>query len=98
RPSSTLFPSPRLFRSPVRVLKETKSSLSVGPRELSFPRSAGFPARLVRVWNAADLPVDVVRVFADHPAVVCTWAAGPGNQATVRSEEHTSELQSPYDI
>ena len=38
----------------------------------------------MRVWNAADLPVDVVRVFADHPAVVCTWAAGPGNQATVK--------------
>jgi hypothetical protein len=79
-------PAYRQLQMPIRVIKQPRSALSVGPRELSFPKTAEghFPARLLRVWSAADAPVDVVRVYADHPALTCTWAAGPGKQATIK--------------
>jgi len=85
-------PAYRHLQMPVRVLKQVKSSLSVGPRELSFSRSAGVSARLIRVWSGADLPVDVVRIYADHPALTCTWAAGPENQATVKVQVDRARL------
>jgi Protein of unknown function (DUF1573) len=79
-------PAYRQLQMPVRVIKQARSALSVGPRELSFAKTANgsYPARLVRIWSAADAPVDVVRAYADHDALTCTWAAGPGNQATIK--------------
>ena len=42
------------------------------------------PSRIVLLRPAGAGAVAVERVEADHPAVVCTWAAGPDDCATLR--------------
>jgi hypothetical protein len=38
----------------------------------------------VRVRDADNQKVVVEQVVADHPAIVCQWAQGPENLATVK--------------
>ncbi|MCI0376660.1 MAG: DUF1573 domain-containing protein [Gemmataceae bacterium] len=41
-------------------------------------------SQLVRLRPRGAETVVVEKIEADHPAIVCTWAAGPGTSATVR--------------
>src|SRR5437867_9471793 len=88
-PSSTLFPYTTLFRSKVPVLAQ-KTRLP--PKRRNHPDVAA-----QRVKLGPDRRSDL-----DHPGA--GGACGDkGNPVSVgregrRSEEHTSELQSPYDL
>src|SRR5438552_14861058 len=78
-PRSTLFPYTTLFRS--------QSLVSVGNRLLRHvdADAASAPHTPIHV-NFADLRFPVVKVYVDRRV---------GSGSSVRSEEHTSELQSP---
>src|SRR5437867_7500801 len=76
------------------------------PRPPLFPyttlfRSANVPvvawsggSRAVSVWNITKQEPRTIRQSAGSLAV----ALSPDGQRLARSEEHTSELQSPYDL
>src|SRR5207248_11140660 len=82
-PTTTLFPYTTLFRS--ALCAQWKSP---------DPLLAGFQARsleqLVLSWLQRS-PEDTFVVSADT-------GSGKTEAACLRSEEHTSELQSPYDL
>src|SRR5437879_7224128 len=109
QPTSTLFPYTTLFRSPsspkrfVQLLGNLKSygntqgfALDVCPHCTTFPRLN---------TNSMLAPADVLQIWAIHKSgelareslyfASAKEAAGRGNLQEARSEEHTSELQSP---
>src|SRR5437867_7924811 len=70
------------------------------PRSTLFPyttlfRSTASADRTVRVWEA-ESGRQIARL-AGHSGPVLCLAVSPDGKL-VRSEEHTSELQSPYDL
>src|SRR5207248_10600700 len=98
RPPSTLFPYPTLFRSSLipgisnffiqtsRFRRVLGTILDLAPQR-QLPRLA--PMSFMR-WARRNRPA----LFGEDKSV----KAAPSNASHVRSEEHTSELQSPYDL
>src|SRR5947208_13465554 len=82
RPSSPLFPYTTLFRS---ANAPTPDTLGIAASELASRAGNAAPARRRR------LAVGIAAAGAVSIAVGVVFAVG----ATRRSEEHTSELQSP---
>src|SRR5207248_10609317 len=89
-PRSTLFPYTTLFRSRGDV-GNSRTGLGPGPREVPRTQRAGSAA------GARDLQRLAVRPRGSD-AVPCLRNALEQRDAVGRSEEHTSELQSPYDL
>jgi hypothetical protein len=79
-------PQYRELTMPVTVVKRAKQAVTASPASVSLAATAGqpVPTRIVLLRPAGDEAVAVERVEADHPAVVCTWAAGPDRCATLR--------------
>ena len=79
-------PQYRELTMPVTVVKRAKQAVTASPAAVSLAAARGqaVPSRIVLLRPAGAEPVVVERVEADHPAVVCTWAAGPDNCATLR--------------
>jgi hypothetical protein len=57
-----------------------------GRRIVATPSEVNLSAgpRLVRLHDQRDQAVVIESVTADDPVVVCSWAAGPDNQATLK--------------
>src|SRR5207248_6890757 len=91
-PRSPLFPYTTLFRSLVTMV----ARLTVGRKAY-----AAVERRAAEVLTAADtLRAELRRLVDDDAAAYAKVSAAyriPKDDAT-RSEEHTSELQSPYDL
>ncbi len=79
-------PMYRELRVPVTVVKRPRQRVTASPAEVVFRAAAGqpVPSQTVRVRDADNRAVVVDRVEADDPALVCTWAPGPGAMATVK--------------
>ena len=78
-------PQYRELTMPVTVVKRPKQAVDRLAGVGVAGRAGGrpVPSRIVLLRPAGDEPVVVERVEADHPAVVCTWAAGPDGCATL---------------
>ncbi|NBY02906.1 MAG: hypothetical protein EBQ87_13130, partial [Planctomycetes bacterium] len=50
-------------------------------------------AKMVRINKAGTEPVRVEKVECSHPAFKCTWAQGPGDDATIRLLLDEKKLQ-----
>jgi hypothetical protein len=48
--------------------------------------------RLVRLRDTQDQAVVVESVTVDVPGIVCSWAAGPDNQATLKLQPDRARL------
>jgi hypothetical protein len=79
---------------PVTVVKHSCQRLAALPGHVAFSGTAGQPlaARLVRVRDRNGEPVMVQRVVADDPAILCHWAQGPDDLATVRIQIDPARL------
>jgi hypothetical protein len=79
---------------PVTVTKRNRSRVRAFPEavDLTGASPGPLPPRLVRLTTADEQTVLVERVEADHPAVSCRWAAGPGPNATIRVEVDGSKV------
>src|SRR5207302_10360437 len=87
-PTPTLFPYTTLFRSGVNVI-----AVGIyGPASILVPAGQGAARQRVLVFVTVMVPVTatVLAGVAVNNGVVCV----AGETAIVRSEEHTSELQS----
>ncbi len=65
---------------PVTVVKRAKQAaqlFSPAAVLLTAARGQAVPSRIVLLRRPAPNPSAVESVEADHPAVACTWAAGP---------------------
>lgn len=87
-------PAYRDLQVPVTVVRRARQHVAAVPAAVTWQAPAGepLPARLVLVRGADDRPVQVERVEADDPALVCQWAPGPGNQATVKLRVDRSRM------
>src|SRR5256885_9513475 len=90
-PRSTPFPYPTLFRSSTRRVGLPPYSLHnrLAPRPFPHAKPVGPLAAGARAVGAAAHP--------QHPALA-GGAGALGHGALARSEEHTSELQSPCNL
>ncbi len=82
------------LRLPVTVRKQARRGVRAAPAEVTW---GGFgngplPARLVRLTAADDAEVAVEAVEADHPALTCAWARGPGNAATIKVQADRTKI------
>jgi hypothetical protein len=74
------------LKLPFTVVKRSPRRISAIPSAVSLLGTDGqaLPARVVLLGCSDEQPVLVEGVEADHPAIRCTWAAGPGPRATLR--------------
>jgi hypothetical protein len=80
-------PEYKELRIPLRVLKKSPAAgVQAAPSSanLRFAKEQTTASALVRLRDADDREVAIEKVEADHPAVSCKWAAGPGTMATLR--------------
>lgn len=74
------------IRIPVTVVKRSPQRYSVTPKEVILQAAGGQPvaSRVVLVRDNTNQPVVVEKIVADHPAITCRWAQGPGANATLK--------------
>jgi hypothetical protein len=82
------------LRLPVTVQKRSRSGVRAIPAEVTWGGvgSGPLPSRLLRLTGADDAPVQIETVEADHPALSCTWARGPGNAATLKVQADRTKM------
>jgi hypothetical protein len=85
------------LKVPVTVIKRSHQRLAVLPAQVSVTAAPGqeVPSRLLRVQDSQGQDVVIAGVTADHPAVVCQWARGPGPAATVKVNIDRRRFQGP---
>jgi hypothetical protein len=74
------------LRVRVTVHKGKRQRVTAAPDQLNWRTDADMPlpSQLVRLRDGENKPVVVERAVADHPAVTCRWATGPGPMVTLR--------------
>src|SRR5207249_6162296 len=87
-PRSALFPYTTLFRSPTILAVAGGSGGSLLP---------AFDARKVLV-HFTRRPTRITSSLLDSPPITIVWADNDHRVMRSRSEEHTSELQSRFDL
>lgn len=71
----------RHLQIPVTLSKASPAAIQASPPRAEL-RGAG--SQLVRLRSTGEKNVRVEKIDVDHPGIRCTWAAGPGNDATLR--------------
>lgn len=81
---------------PVTLVKRDRSGLSVLPASVSVTVASDqpVPSQILLVRSNDGREVVVERVIADHPALTCTWARGPGVNATVKVQFDRQKIDS----
>lgn len=85
-------PHYRHLQVPITLTKAQRAEVSATP---SMVEVIGSGSQLVRLRGAGGQMVRIERADADHPALKCTWAAGPGNDATLKIVVNASLLSAP---
>jgi hypothetical protein len=81
------------FQVPITLLKAATAIVTPSPDIARItPGASGIGSALVRLRNTGEKPLAIERVQADHPALRCTCAIGPGNDATLRIQVDTKQL------
>jgi len=71
----------RHLQVPITLTRATRSAVSAIPNRIAFDNAG---SQLVRLRASGENAVRIDKIEADHPALKCTWAAGPGNDATLK--------------
>jgi hypothetical protein len=74
-------PNYRQLQVPITLLKADRADVSATPDKIEL---SGPGSQLVRLRASGNKAVRIEKADADHPAVKCTWAPGPGNDATLK--------------
>jgi hypothetical protein len=84
-------PDYRQMQVPITLVKAIRAEVTATPDRVEI----GASSQLVRLRAAGDKAVRIASVEADHPAVKCTWAAGPGNDATLKISVDAAQFTAP---
>jgi hypothetical protein len=87
----TIYTSDPVYRElkvAVTVVTRVRQRVTAAPAEVTLTTGP----RLVRLRDAQDQPVAVESVTAEDPGVVCSWAAGPDHQATLKLQPDRARL------
>lgn len=79
---------------PVVLTKAALAAVRAIPEQVDLHVSAGAnsTSAIVRLRSANDQPVRIAKIEPSDPALVCTWAEGPGNDATLKIQVQTGRL------
>lgn len=89
-------PDYKELRIPLRVIKKAPATgvqVIPGGATLRFAKDQTTASVLLRLRDADDREVVVEKAEADHPAVSCKWAAGPGVMTTLRVTVDLKEVR-----
>jgi hypothetical protein len=76
----------RDLKVPVRIVKRCRQRFTAMPAEVSLtaPRGQPIPSKIVLIRGSEDGSIEIERLTPSNPAIGCTWAHGPGANATLR--------------
>ena len=74
------------MKIPMTIVKREKGLVQAAPAKLFLEGSIStpLPSRIIRLSSQGAGNVRIENVETNHPAVRCTWAHGPGEDATLR--------------
>jgi hypothetical protein len=76
------------------ISKRARQRIAATPAEVTLSAPAGepLPSRIVLIRDSENQKVVIEQVTADDPGIVCRWAQGPDNMATVRIQADAARL------
>lgn len=82
------------LKVPLTVVKHPHRQVSAVPNAVVLKATGeeALPARVVMLSAADERDVRIQRIELDHPAVSCSWAHGPGHQATLKIRVDRSRI------
>jgi len=82
------------------INKRARQRVTATPAEVTLSAPAGqpLPSRIVLIRDSENQKVVIDKVTADNPALVCRWAAGPDQMATVKVQVDPAQLTTPSGI
>jgi hypothetical protein len=85
-------PAYRHLQVPITLTKANRAEVAATPDKVEL---IGAGSQLVRLRGAGGQVVRIQKAQADHAAIECTWAAGPGTEATLKIRVNPSLLATP---
>ncbi len=79
---------------PVTLVGQARSAITVTPDQVTQHVAVGqpVPSTLIRLRPSAQRAVAIQAVSADDPAITCTFAQGPFNEATLKIQVDAAKL------
>jgi len=88
----------RHLKVPVTITKRPRQRLTALPNAvtLTAPRGQPIPSKIVLIRDTENGAVEIERLMPSDPAIGCTWARGPGSNATLRITVDRELLKSEF--
>jgi len=88
----------RHLKVPVTITKRPRQRLAALPNAVTMiaPRGQTIPSKIVLIRDAENAAVEIERLMPSDSAIVCTWAPGPGSNATLRITVDRKQLKSEF--
>jgi hypothetical protein len=85
----------RNLKVPVTVVKRSQQPVTAMPAsvEVIVRRGQAIPSRIVRLSAKDAKAIEIDRITTSDPAIRCSWARGPGMQATLRIVIDRTQVQ-----
>ena len=82
------------------INKRARQRVTATPAEVTLSAPAGqpLPSRIVLIRDSENDKVVIDTVTADNPGLVCRWAAGPDEMATVKVQVDAAKLTTPSGV
>ena len=77
---------------PITLMQSIRAAMTATPEKVEL---IGAGSQLVRLRGANGQVVRIEKAVSDHPAITCTWAAGPGNESTLKIRVNPALLATP---
>ena len=83
----------RELQVPITLVKANRPTVTASPEQVEI---IGAGSQIVRLRGNGDKAVRIEKAVANQPGIKCTWAAGPGNDATLKiSSDASTESSLP---
>jgi hypothetical protein len=88
-----------ILKVPVTILSDGQKRIGAIPDEVHFVASGNgsMPCRMIRLRDNQNAQVTIERVDVRVPALVCTWANGPGKQATLKVQIDSGFVEKSFE-
>jgi hypothetical protein len=82
------------LKVPFTIVKRARQQVQAAPAEVLLTETPGqpLPSRIVLLGTPDDRDVIIERVEADHEAISCRWAQGPGHRATLKIRVYRARI------
>ena len=84
----------RELKVPITVIKQSRQRVTATPDDVTLTTARGrpVPSQIVLIRDKQNQKVVIENATADHPALTCHWAQGPGAMATLKIQVDYRQL------